>query len=202
MGANRRFFIVVVLVAGLGAGACRNKHPYVWAKDLPASNMRVESIPLRPGDRISVQVARMAELQGVEPFVVNADGSIVLPLVGVFEVEGLTPAEAAEKLDRRLQGMIVEPQTRISVVNPRTPSVTVVGEVRAPATFEVPYGEGLLSALARAGGLTEFANPEHIYVVRKYPQRQRIRFRYSDLTGGVQHSTEFQLHDGDVIVVE
>ena len=55
---------------------------------------------------------------------------------------------------------------------------------------------------AQGGGLTEFADEDDIYVVRKYPSLTRIRFRYQDLVGGVGKSVTFVLRDGDVVVVE
>ncbi|HEY0339824.1 MAG TPA: SLBB domain-containing protein, partial [Steroidobacteraceae bacterium] len=39
-------------------------------------------------------------------------------------------------------------------------SVTLTGEVRFPGTYDIKRGETLVSVLARAGGLTEFAFPE------------------------------------------
>jgi protein involved in polysaccharide export with SLBB domain len=39
-------------------------------------------------------------------------------------------------------------------------SVTLVGEVRFPGAYDIKRGETLVSVLARAGGLTEFAFPE------------------------------------------
>jgi polysaccharide export outer membrane protein len=144
----------------------------------------------------------MEELQGADPFTVNADGTIVLPLVGVLQVEGLTAEAAARKLNGRLNGIIVDPAARISVVSPRMPVVAVVGEVRSPGRFDVAHDEGLLRVLAQAGGLTEFADTKSIYVVRKYPTRERIRFDYDELVGGTACTTDFVLQDGDVIVVE
>lgn len=190
------------LAVGLAAVGCKPKHPYVWANDLPRTQTPVEATPLRPGDQINVQVPRMEELQGTDPFTVNADGSVVLPLVGVVEVEGLTVEQVTQRINQRLKGIIVNPDARVSVVNPRVPVVTVLGEVREPGRFEIQLNEGVLPVLALAGGLTEFADPDDIYVVRKYPKRLRIRFRYDDLVGGVEQSLQFELRDGDVIIVE
>lgn len=181
---------------------CKPRYPYVWANDITQAEVPVDTVPLRPRDRISVTVPRMEELAAAPAFEIGADGAIVLPLVGPFEVEGLTPEAAARKLNARLNGIVVNPDARISVVSPRQPVITVVGEVNEPNSVELPPGEGVLNAIARTGGLTEFADPNGIYVIRKYPKRERIRFRYSDLTGGIQRSSEFELRDGDVIVVE
>lgn len=186
----------------LAAPACAPRHPYVWVNDMPHTEVPIGSVPLRPGDTISVTVSRMEELRAAAPFEVGADGSIVLPLVGPFEVQGLTPEAAARKLNARLNGIVVNPDARVSVVTPRLPEITVLGEVGQPGRFPVAHGDGVLAALALAGGLTEFADPQSIYVVRKYPKAERIRFRYTDLTGGVVRSAQFELRDGDVIVVE
>lgn len=196
---RRTFSIALVFLVAAG---CKPRHPYVWASDVPHTEVPVGTLPLRPGDTISVTVPRMEELRAAAPFEVGADGAIVLPLVGPFEVEGLTPDAAARKLNARLNGIVVNPDARVSVVNPRLPVVTVLGEVADPGRFDINHGEGILNALALAGGLTEFADPLGIYVVRKYPKRERIRFRYADLTGGVERSADFELRDGDVVVVE
>ncbi len=190
----------MVLLAA--APACKDRYPYVLANDVPHTEVPVGTLPLRPGDTISVTVPRMEELRAAQPFEVGADGAIILPLVGPFEVEGLTPEAASRKLNARLNGIVLNPDARVSVVNPRLPVVIVVGEVSQPGRFEVKHGEGVLAVLALAGGLTEFADPRAIYVVREYPKRERIRFNYSDLTGGVERSAGFELRDGDVVVIE
>lgn len=196
-----RWTLATTLIAAGGLG-CKPQHPFVWANDLPPSKVEVEDEALRPGDQILVQVPRMEELSTSDPFTINADGTIVLPIIGVLEVEGTTVAAVSQQINTRLKGIIVNPDARISVVNPQLPVITVVGEVRTPGRFEVQHDEGVLPAIALAGGLTEFADLDEIYVVRKYPDNQRIRFRYTDLVGGVERSIEFTLRDGDVVVVE
>ncbi len=181
---------------------CKPKHPYILCKDAPNADVSVEGVPLRAGDQVVVRVPRMAELQSSEPFTINADGSIVLPIIGVLEVGGLTSDAAARKLNARLNGIIVNPAASVSVVNQRLPFITVVGEVRQPGRFAMEHDEGVMAALASAGGLTEFADAKSIYVVRKYPQRIRVRFDYFDLAGAVECPSSFTLRDGDVVVVE
>lgn len=196
--------VSVLLVAALVAGAaCQPKHPFVWANELPPSEIPIESQPLRTGDKVRLIVPGMeAELDKAGDLEVTADGSIVVPFIGPQRVEGLTPAQAAQQINSRLNGIVREPNARITVIEPRTPVVAVVGEVREPGRFEVDHGEGLLTTLSRAGGLTEFAHPTKIFVVRTYPEQTRIRFRYEDLVGGVERSINFQVRDGDVVVVQ
>jgi len=49
---------------------------------------------------------------------------------------------------------------------------------------------------------SRYADPDAIYVVRREPHLLRIRFRFRDLSGPEAISARFQLHDGDVLVVE
>lgn len=193
-------WVVFALLAGIG---CQPKHAFVWANDLPPSEIPVESQPLRTGDIVRLTVPGMeAEIAAAGDLTVTADGNITVPFIGPQRVQGLTPAQAAQQINSRLNGIVREPNARITVVQPRTPVVAVVGEVRDPGRFEVDAGEGLLTTLSRAGGLTEFAHPTKIFVVRTYPDRTRIRFRYEDLVGGVERSIDFHVRDGDVVVVQ
>lgn len=182
--------------------ACKQDHPFVWANELTQADIPVTDEKLRAGDRISVTVTRMDELRAGQTFTVAADGTITLPLVGPLQVGGLTAQAAALSLNTRLNGIVVNPDARITVVTPRLPTISVMGEVNQPGRYQVDHGEGVMAALAQGGGLTEFADQDEIYVVRKYPSLTRIRFRYEDLVGGVGKSVQFVLRDGDVIVVE
>lgn len=196
----KQTLLLLALLVGIG---CRPNHPFVWAADLPPSEVSIESQPLRTGDTIRLTIPGMdKELQEVGDIEVTADGSIMVPFIGPVRVEGLTPAQTSQQLNSRLNGIIQDPNARVTVIEPRAPVVAVLGEVRNPGAIDIAHGEGLLTALSRAGGLTEFAHPTKIYVVRVYPEQQRVRFRYEDLVGGIDHSINFQLRDGDVIVVQ
>ena len=80
-------------------------------------------------------------------------------------------------------------------------SVSVLGEVAHPGIYTVDPASGVLQALAAAGGFTDFASRDSIYVVRRAPT-QRIRFSYSMLLDGDKRAESFRLHKGDVVVVE
>jgi protein involved in polysaccharide export with SLBB domain len=78
----------------------------------------------------------------------------------------------------------------------------VLGEVKTPGRFTLNNNEGMLDLLARAGGLSMFANEDAIYVIQRANPGPRIRFRYSDLVAADPASLRFRLHDGDVVIVE
>jgi len=76
---------------------------------------------------------------------------------------------------------------------------SVVGNVRKAGTFPVDPRSGVLQALAAAGGLGEFADPDRIFVLRK---GDRIRFTYKALIRAERRAAAFRLRAGDVVVVE
>jgi len=187
------------MLAGV-LGDCAAPQPFVWASRLGKPDEQPGVFRIGPGDEIYVMVADQTALSGT--FVIGPDGSYVQPVVGNVALAGLTTKEATQQLTARLAGILVRPQVTVAVTKRRPLRVAVIGEVQKPGRFEIPYDEGLLSALSNAGGLTEYADPDAIYVVRREPHLLRIRFRFRDLSGPEAISARFQLHDGDVLVVE
>jgi protein involved in polysaccharide export with SLBB domain len=81
-------------------------------------------------------------------------------------------------------------------------AVTIVGEVRNPGTFNLAHGAGVMAGLGAAGGLNDYASNDGIYVLRAKQSGQRIRFRYTDLTRPDPAALNFELHEGDAVLVE
>ena len=182
------------------AAACAPPQPFVWASRLGKPEEQTATYRIGPGDEIYVLVAEQQALSGA--FTVGPEGGYIQPVVGNIVINGLTTKEAAQQLTARLAGILVRPQVTISVTKRRPIRVSVLGEVQHPGRFELPYEEGILAALASAGGLTEFADKDSIYVVRREPHLLRIRFRLRDLAGPEATSARFRLNDSDVVVVE
>jgi polysaccharide export outer membrane protein len=196
----------LVRVIGLWFGvclllaSCAPPQPFVWASRLGTPDEQASVYRIGPGDEIYVLVADQQALSGV--FTIGPDGSYIQPVVGNVSLNGLTPKEATAQLTARLAGILVRPQVSVSVTKRRPIRVSVIGEVQRPGRFEMPYDESILSALATAGGLNEFADSDSIYVVRREPHLLRIRFRLRDLSGPEAISARFRLNDSDVLVVE
>jgi polysaccharide export outer membrane protein len=188
----------LIAAALLLTAACETTGPYVWVDDLPAQRGQ-PPYKLHPGDRIMIHVWNQPPMSG--EVLVRSDGNITLPLVGDIPVAGQTPLAASESITKRLTGLVVEPHVAVSVLAGRSPTVNVTGEVRQSGSFDLRPGEGLLELIARAGGLSEFAARDRIFVVRR-EQAQRVRFRYDKLSRADGPAASFELRDGDIIVVE
>ena len=189
--------VVGCLWVSVATGACGSQRSFVWVENLPPSE---EVRRIEPGDTIAVAVRDQSDLTGT--FTVRENGTYPQPVVGDVRIAGRSEEEAGTHLAGLLRGIVVNARATVTVVTPRPVRVAVLGEVSSGGQYEVEYDESVLSVIARAGGLTPFADRDGIYVIRKRPDLVRVRFRYDDLKGGGKAATTFALHDGDVIVVE
>jgi len=190
--------IAAVTLALLVLSGCSGERPYVWVSSLPAGAEEREA-HIAPGDRIFVLVQGQEAMSG--ELLVREDGSIVLAVVGRVDLAGATPTEAGRRVTERLHGVVVDPKVTVAIVS-TSAKISVVGEVAHPGPFAVGPNDGVLDALAKAGGLSEFADKDGIFVLRRGEPTQRIRFRYSDLVGADAKSLSFRLRNADVVVVE
>lgn len=186
----------LVMAAFLLTLGCINQAPYVWIDEYSDKNEAVQPYRLQGGDQIYVLVWNQPQLSG--QMTIRSDGGVTQPLVGDVHLANLTPEGAADHIRRRLEGLVLQPKVSVSVVTSRPTLLTVMGEVRNPGRYELGGQDTLLDVLARAGGLTEFASVNAIYVMRG--TEPRIRFRYHDLASGI--TAPFRLRAGDVVVVE
>jgi polysaccharide export outer membrane protein len=118
---------------------------------------------------VQVSVWRNPELGITAP--VRPDGKISVPLVGDVVAGGRTPDEVAKDLQTKLGAYVREPQVTVILTELRSHEylsrVRVTGAVRQPVS--IPYRQGMtvLDAVLAAGGLTEFAAPDHSSLHRK-----------------------------------
>ncbi len=136
---------------------------------------------------------------------VRADGKVSLPLVNDVLVAGKSPAVLAAELQVKLKDFINTPVVTVSLEEMRPVLVSVLGEVTRSGVVTIEPGSGVLQALAAAGGLTDFAHRDGIFVLRKtagQPAPRRIRFTWEALSRGEGAAARFTLLPGDVVVAE
>lgn len=189
-----------VLIFSLLMSAC-HEAPYVWVHSLPRDQLVLASDGrIVAGDTVSVRVFGQDSLttQGR----VRPNGTLALPLLGSVPMAGLRPDELARTLTESFRRYVNEPSVMVVIVDSQI-SVTAVGEVRQPGVLSIDPPATVLQALARAGGMTEFAKESSIFVLRSGSnQTRRIRFTYDALRGAEPAASAFQMRDGDVLVVE
>ena len=119
-----------------------------------------ESDRVRPGDSIELVVWREEDLSG--EFLVDRNGSVVLPLVGEYNVLDETPESLEMKVVTAFRRSIVNPS--IDVIVRRR--VRVMGAVTAPGLYSVDPTMTVADALALAGGRTPLGQKDRVVLFR------------------------------------
>jgi polysaccharide export outer membrane protein len=112
-----------------------------------------------PGDVLDITVFEVDELS--KPATVGPRGTLVLPLLGEVQAEGLTPLEIAAQLEKLYgETLLRDPQISVAVRDYRSQPVSVVGAVVRPGIYQLQGRRRLLDVLAMAGGLANDSGDE------------------------------------------
>ncbi|HWT85727.1 MAG TPA: polysaccharide biosynthesis/export family protein [Myxococcales bacterium] len=192
-------------VRSLGLAAvfsCAHVGPFVWVDDYapPADADARRDYLIAPGDLLSVNVFRQEGMATRER--VRQDGKISVPMLGDVLAAGRSPGVLTEEIQSRLKAYINAPIVTVAVEETRPIAVPVLGEVAHPGQYNLEKGAGVLDALAAAGGFTDFAHRDRIFVLRRQPALVRIRCTFEALSRGQGRAIAFRLQPGDAVVVE
>ena len=104
---------------------------------------------------------------------VTQKGTVRLPLIGSFKIQGLTQDEASNKLIQEYKKYIRNPYVLEEIKNQR---VIVIGEVKSPGIVSVTNGTmNVIEAIARSGDLTDYASRVNVKVIRGDLRNPEIR---------------------------
>jgi len=158
------------------------------------------------GDLIDLYVPYCPDL--TRSFRIASDGSLFLPLLqSRLSVSGLTPGELSQRISAALknQKILVDPVVNVSIVEYRSHTVSVIGAVNHPNTFQAIGRTTLIDALARAEGLSPSAGASIIITSmreRSSTQRSTVtRIMVSDLFDGRVPEANMRLYGGEEIRV-
>lgn len=193
---------VAGLAVALGAGCYRPSGAFMTVDEY-VPPVSVGEYVIMPGDTLNVRVFQQEAMSSRVK--VRADGRVSLPLVNDWMAAGKTPKALAAELQVQLKDFINTPVVTVSVEETRPLSVSILGEVTRPGVVVLEAGSGVLTALSAAGGFTDFAHKDGIFVLRSRPGEStpaRVRFTWDALTSGEGKAATFRLLPGDVVVVE
>lgn len=168
---------------------------------------------IQPGDILSVHVSSLSkeassffnvvgettDEQVANTYLVDANGSIEMPLIGAVRLQNMTTQLARDTLKNRLNKYLVNPTVNIRIRNFK---VTVLGEVTNPGVYTIPNEKiTIIEALGLAGDMTIFARRVNVLVIRESEQQRK--FVKLDLTSKEFFESEYYyLHSNDIIYVE
>ena len=159
-----------------------------------------DSYRLGPEDVLDISVWKEEGLK--KETVVRPDGAISFPLIGDVQAAGRTVSEVRDEIGKRLSRYIPEPTVSVLVLRVASNRFYVIGRVNKPGDFAIGRYVDVLQALALAGGLTPFADPRGIKVIRKQDGKDVVLpFDFPAVTRGESLEQNIRLQGGDVIVV-
>jgi polysaccharide biosynthesis/export protein len=184
------------------AGCAGTRGPFVWVDQYPAPAPEVGEYQIQSGDMVSI---RVWDHEGLSVRArVRTDGKVSVPLMDDLEVAGKTTADIARLVETQLKqrNLVLQPSVNVILEETKPLSVAVLGEVARAGMYTLDNGAGVAEALASAGGLSEFANRDQIFVIRRNPSPVRIRFTYGALAEARGQAATFRLKPGDVVVAQ
>jgi len=133
---------------------------------------------------------------------VSSKGYITFPLLGEVEVSGLTVAGLERKLSQMLEkDYLVNPQ--VSVFIEEYSTVSILGQVDKPGTYELKGTVSVVELISLAGGFTKVADTNNVRVMRTNPDgsKSTVRVKVNDIINKGKEEDDIRLQPGDIVTV-
>ena len=159
-----------------------------------------EKYLLGPEDAIEISVWKEPEL--TKQLVVRPDGKITYPLIGEVQAAGLTVKDLQKEISKRLEKYVTDANVTVILLKAQHYKIYVTGKINKPGDFIVGRPTTVMQAIAMAGGLTPFASPGSIVVLRNTGGKEEVYpFSYNAVARGQSLEQNRTLLPGDVVVV-
>jgi polysaccharide export outer membrane protein len=169
------------------------------AEEAPGASAAPAEYRIGPPDVLYVSVWKNDSIS--RSVTVRPDGNISLPLVNDIRAAGLTPMQLRDAIRRKLADFIPKPEVSVIVTGMHSYAVSVLGEVKAAGRYELKSAATVLDVLAQAGGITEFARRDGIFVLRNGSGGvRRISFDYDKVIAS-PGQRNVAVQPGDIVVV-
>lgn len=167
------------------------------------SSVVASTYVLKPLDIIRVEVYQEDDLR--REVRIEADGTVMLPLIGRITLGGLRVGDAQALLTELYdRDFIVNPQLSVIVLSYSEQRVQVLGQVNSPGFVIIPPEEGMTisQAISGARGFTRLANASRVQVRRQKEDgaTEVIEIDVDDILRK-SSANDFQLKDKDIVWV-
>ena len=137
------------------------------------------------------------------PYLVDNQGYINFPIVGKLKVGGLTKSEAEKLVTEKIRPYMAETENPVVTVTMASYSVSVLGEVTRPGTFQVSREKiTILEALAQAGDLTIYGVRDRVKLIREDATGKKSIVTLNLNDANIVNSPYYYLQQNDVLYVE
>jgi polysaccharide export outer membrane protein len=143
---------------------------------------------LGPGDKVEIKVFGQPDLEVTA--LLGNNGEVNYPFLGKIKLAGLTTSQVEHVIITGLQpNFLVNPNVYAQVIEYRP--FYIHGEVKEPGAYPYQPAMTVNQAIALAGGLTERASVDKIYIFKEHTKQQQLK-----------GSLNSQIAAGDTIKIE
>ncbi len=137
----------------------------------------------------------------LQPYLVDNNGEINFPVLGVIKLQGLTKREAEQTIALLLQKYLKEPPVvTVSFVNYK---ISVLGEVANPNTFTILNEKvNVFEALAMAGDMTIWGKRDNVKLIREDADGNRNVVLLNLNDPYIIYSPYYYMQQNDMLYVE
>lgn len=161
-----------LLVSILILSACATDRTFGTSAGIEVADL--DELPSPAAENLYVigpQEALMIEVVGADRFsgtyLTDGLGRISFPLLGLIDLGGIPPNDAAERIAGLLRGeYVLNPQVRVIPNEIPPPTVSVGGQVTKPGEYPVLGRQSLARVINQAGGVAEYAKLDDVLILR------------------------------------
>ena len=153
-----RTMMIMAALAAL-AGCASQPLPVETAQAMPSA------YGLAAGDKVRLTTFGFEEFSG--EFMVAADNSLAVPMLGAVPVRGVTPDQLERNLEKTLADRQLIRNPRVSVEVTKYRPYYIAGEVNRPGKYDFASGLTVMQAVADAGSFTYRAKKSMVFIKRE-----------------------------------
>ena len=139
----------------------------------------------------------------LQTYLVDNDGQIDYPIVGVINVGGLTKSDCEKLILSKIRPYLNENERPMVTVRMLNYKISVLGEVAHPGMFTVGNEKiNILEALAQAGDLTIYGVRTNVKLIREDETGKKQIYTLNLNDASLINSPYYYLQQNDIVYVE
>lgn len=149
----------------------------------------------------SITGGATAGVQSLQKYLVDNEGYINFPTVGMILVKGKTRREAEEQILKSIGSNFKEKP--IVIVSFSDYKISVLGEVTRPGTFTIANEKvNVLQALSMAGDMSIYGKRDNVKIIREHADGRKEIFTINLNDQNLLNNPNYYLQQNDVLYVE
>ena len=150
---------------------------------------------LGPGDLLGINIFSTQNIS--TPIRVNPVGEIMIPSMGIVNVNGISLANARTKIsDYIIENTLKNAIVNVTLLDIRRFKLQVLGAVHNPGYIYATPMDKVYDALLQTGGVQKFAYPGIVHIIR---DGNTIEVKLNEYLSGKDASQNILLKSGDVL---